>query len=88
MQQKPIDGFHWICRVQDHFSQFHIIWPLKRKCRQEVSDGIRSHLLAYYGMPKNFQSDETVIVNQLVQNLFEKEWKGKALLFLLIKCII
>jgi hypothetical protein len=39
-------------------------------------------------MPKNFQSDETVIVNQLVQNLFEKEWKGKALLFLLIKCII
>ena len=77
MQQKPIDGFHWICHVQGHFSKFHIIWSLKRKCGQEVADGIRSHVLAYYGLPNIFQSDNgTEFVNQLVEKLIEKEWRG------------
>ena len=78
MQQKPIDGFHWICHVQDHFSIFHIILPLKRKCGQEVADGIRSYVLAYYGLPYIFQSDNGAeFVNQLLEKLIEKEWRGK-----------
>lgn len=78
MRQKPIRDFHWICDVQDHFSKFHIIWPLKRKCGEEVSDGIRTHVLAHYGLPNIFQSDNgTEFVNQLVEKLIEKEWRGK-----------
>ena len=77
MQQKSINGFHWISHVQDHFSKFHIIWPLKRKCGQEVSEGIRTHVLAHYGLPNIFQSDNgTEFVNQLVEKLIEKEWRG------------
>ena len=78
MQKKPIDGFHWICHIEDHFSKFHIIWPLKRKCGIEGADGICTRVLAYYGLPNIFQSDNGAeFVNHLVEDLVKKEWRGK-----------
>ena len=77
MQQRPVNELHWICHIVDHFSKFHIIFPLKRKCGQEVADGLRSRVLAYYGLPNILQCDNgTEFVNQLVENLIEKEWRG------------
>ena len=77
MQQKPLKDFHCIRHVQDNFSKVHIIWLLKRKCGEEVAFGIRSHVLAYDGLPNIFQSDNgTEFVNQLVEKLIENEWRG------------
>ena len=51
-----------------------------KKFGEEVSEGIRIHVLAHYGLPNIFQSDNgTEFVNHLVEKLIEKHWRGKCL---------
>ena len=60
MRSEQYNGYQWIAHVIDHFSKFHIIWPMKNKTGSEVTEGLKIHVLPYFGLPKIFQSDNFV----------------------------
>ncbi len=44
MRHKPDGLFNWICHCEDHFSKFHIIWPLTQKTAENVTTGLNYKL--------------------------------------------
>jgi len=59
----------------DHFSKFHVLFPLKSKTAREVAQLLEEHVLAYLGAPRIFQSDNgREFVNTLLHALL-KQWK-------------
>jgi len=76
MRQSPDRGYNHICHVMDHYTKFHIIYPLKTKTAQEVAFSLEERVLAYMGTPRIFHSDNgREFVNQVLRALFEK-WGG------------
>ena len=60
----------------DHFSKFHVLFPLQRKTAEEVSRLLEERVLAYFGPPKIFHSDNgREFVNQLIRAMFDR-WGG------------
>ena len=60
----------------DHFSKFHILFPLKSKTACEVSLMIEERVFAYLSVPKKFHSDNgREFVNQLLRYMFD-QWGG------------
>jgi transposase InsO family protein len=60
----------------DHFSKFHILFPLRKKTAEEVSYMLEERVLAYLGPPKIFHSDNgRKFVNNLIHAIF-KRWGG------------
>ena len=58
----------------DHFSKFHILFPLKTKPADEVANLFKERVLAYVGAPLIFQSDNgREFCNQVLRNLI-KNW--------------
>ncbi len=77
MRSEQYDGYQWIAHVMDHFSKFHILWPMKKKTGMEVVNGLRLHVLPYFGLPTILQSDNGLeFCNELVTNLVD-DWRGK-----------
>ena len=54
-QDQPDGEFKWISHVMDHWSKFHVMWPLTRKTAQQVADSLQK-VFAVFGLPKIFQS--------------------------------
>ena len=50
-------GFNWIGHAVDHFSKFHIIFPLHKKEAAEVAANLSSKVFAYFGLPYVLHSD-------------------------------
>ena len=76
MRQSPDHDSNYICHVMDHYTKFHIIYPLKTKSAQEVAFSLEERVLAYMGTPRIFHSDNGCeFVNQVLRSLFEK-WGG------------
>ena len=60
----------------DHFSKYHVLFPLKQKTADEVASLLEERVLAYFGPPKIFQSDNgREFVNQVIRALFTR-WGG------------
>ena len=57
MQSKPDGTFRYICHTVDHFSKFHIVFPLKCKDASVVAEEIRTRVFSYFGLPKIIHSD-------------------------------
>ena len=54
----------------DHFSKYHVIFPLKNKTAQDVAEKIQERVLSYLGVPKIFHSDNgREFVNELLHEL-------------------
>lgn len=69
--------YSWIAHVEDHFSKYHVIWPQQHKCAEEVTMGLKRHVIAYFGLPRILQTDNgTEFKNELMRKLIE-EWEGK-----------
>ena len=69
----PDGEYKWICNVQDHFTKFCWLKPLKSKCAEEVAQ-VLYELMGTYGSPCILQSDNgKEFRNSVVYNL-KKLW--------------
>jgi len=76
MRHSPDGDYCYIGHVVDHFNKFHVLFPLKSKCAVEVATNIEERVLAYFGVPRIFHSDNgREFVNQMLHALFAK-WGG------------
>ena len=56
--------------------KYHVLFPLKTKCAQEVSMAIQEFVFAYFGLPHIFYSDNgREFINKVLHRLFE-DWGG------------
>ena len=76
-RKTPDKGFNWIGHVIDHFSKFHIIFPLIRKEAEEVVENLVCKVFCYVGLPFLLHSDRgREFVNDVIRNTVKK-WPGK-----------
>ena len=78
MRHSPDNEYNYmyIGHFMDHFSKFHVLFPLKRKTAEEVSYVLQERVLAYLGPPKIFHSAKgREFVKNLIRAMFEK-WGG------------
>jgi transposase InsO family protein len=79
MRHDPDGDYKWIGHFMDHFSKFHVLFPLTRKTAQEVAEKLQERVLSYLGVPRIFHSDNgREFVNELLHALFE-QWGGDVL---------
>lgn len=84
MRSENSNGYKWIAHAMCHFTKFHILWPMKNKSAVDVSEGLKTFVLPYFGLPKILQCDNgTEFKNQLVKELV-KQWAGN----FLIDCLL
>lgn len=76
MSHSPDGDFHYVGHVMDHFSKFHILFPLQQNTTAEISRQLEERVLAFFGPPKIFHSGNgSEFVNQLICAMFER-WGG------------
>ena len=76
MRHSPDGANNYIGHFMDHFSKFHVLFPLKQKTAEEVSCLMEERVLAYFGPPKIFHSDNgREFINQLIRAMFDR-WGG------------
>ncbi|KAL8611390.1 hypothetical protein ACOMHN_014445 [Nucella lapillus] len=74
MRHCPDGTYHYIAHFMDHFTKFHILFPLATKSADEVSKMFAERVLAYLGSPRIFHSDNgREFVNQVMHALL-KVW--------------
>ena len=57
MRHMPDDSYNYIAHYMDHWSKFHVMWPLMRKSAVEVAVGLATKMFPYLVLPKILQSD-------------------------------
>ena len=76
MQETPDGEYKFIGHFMDHFSKFHVLFPLKSKTAVEVAKMLEERVLAYLGTPSIFHSDNgREFVDVLIRQLFGT-WGG------------
>ena len=62
----------------DHFSKFHVLFPLKSKLATEVSDNLVRKVFSYFGLPYILHTDNgTEFRNEVIAHTIEI-WPGEA----------
>ena len=78
MESKPDRTYHYIGHVVDHFSKFHILFPMHDKSAQETVENLRQKVFSYFGLPSILQSDNgTEFVNDMIKTILV-QWPGNA----------
>ena len=57
MRHLPDQSYHYTAHYMDHWSKFHILWPLMNKIAVEVAMGLVSRVFPCTGLPKILHSD-------------------------------
>ena len=74
-QSAPDGEFKYIGHFMDHFTKYHVLFPLKQK---SASDTLIRLVFSYFGLPYIFHSDSgTKFRNEVIYNTVEK-WPGDA----------
>ena len=77
MRHRPDGTYKWVGHYMDHWSKFHILFPLMRKSAAEVGLNLQNQVFAYLGTPRILHSDNgREFVNEIVHELV-KHWPGK-----------
>ena len=81
MQTKSDGAYRYICHTVDHFSKFHVIFPLPSKNATVVAKEFKRHVLSNFGLPKIIHSDNgSEFVNDVITTLVVL-WPGHAKFF-------
>ena len=73
----PDGEFNWIGHVVDHFSKFHVLFPLKRKTAVEVAHNLVERVFSYFGLPYILHSDRgKEFVNGVISEVVDN-WPGE-----------
>ena len=76
MRHRPDGEYYWIGHYMDHWSKFHILFPLMHKSAHEVGYRLQENVFSYIGVPKILHSDNgREFVNNIVHSVV-KEWPG------------
>lgn len=76
MRHRPDQEFHWIGHYMDHWSKFHILFPLMHKSAHEVALRLQDNVFAFLGIPRVLHSDNgREFVNSIVRSVVEA-WPG------------
>lgn len=77
MQSSPDSEYRFIGHMVDHFSKFHIIFPMKSKTAKETTKNIVDKFFSIFGTPTILQSDNgTEFVNDVLKCM-RVIWPGK-----------
>ena len=62
----------------DHWSKYHVLFPMAHKSAVEVACGLKTRVLGYFGIPKVLQSDngrefDNELVTSLIKDCQEKQ---------------
>ena len=80
MQSQPDGDFKFIGHMVDHFSKFHVMFPMKTKTAQETAGLIAERFFSIFGSPKILQSDNgSEFVNNVIKAMVTL-WPGKCAL--------
>ena len=72
MCDSPDGNYHYIAHFMDHFSKYHILFPLVTKKADEVSKMFTERVLAFFGPPHIIHSDNgEEFVNDLIRGLLK-----------------
>ena len=78
IQTKSDGAYRYICHTVDHFSKFHVIFPLPSKNATVVAKEFKRHVLPYFGQPKIIHSNNgSEFVNDVITALVVL-WPGHA----------
>ena len=81
MRHKPDGDYNYIAHYMDHWSKYHVIWPLKRKTADEVANGLNERVFPYLGLPRIIHSDNgREFVNRVIREVV-KDWGGEDVMF-------
>ena len=58
MRHRPDGIYKWIGHYMDHWSKFHVIFPLSRKSCAKVALNLQNLVFSYLGTPKILHSDK------------------------------
>ena len=76
MRHRPDGIYKWIGHYMDHWSKFHVLFPLSRKSAAEVGLNLQNLVFAYLGTPGILHSDNGCeFVNEIVRDVV-KNWPG------------
>ena len=80
MRHRPDAMYKWIGHYMDHWSKYHVLFPLTRKCAIEVALNLQNRVFAFLGTPKILHSDNgREFVNEIVHSIV-KEWPGEVVI--------
>ena len=80
MRHRPDQEYHWIGHYMDHWSKFHILFPLMHKSAHEVAYRLQENVFSYIGVPRILHSDNgREFVNNIVHSVV-KEWPGEVVI--------
>ena len=76
-----LDGIYkWIAHYIDHWSEYHIHFPMVHKSAVEIAHDLKTRVLAYFGVPRVLQSDCGCEFNNHLITTIVKDWPGKAVI--------
>ena len=80
MRHMPDGSYHYIAHYMDHWSKFHILWPLMITSAVDIAVGLVKRVFPYLGLPKILQSDNgREFVNEIVKEVV-RSWPGEVVI--------
>ena len=81
MSGDSADGpFKWIGHFIDHFSKYHVLFPLRTKEASEVAENLINHVFRYFGLPYILQSDNGKEFTAKVIEEVVQRWPGRCVI--------
>ena len=77
MSSQPDGQYYWIGHYLDHWSKYHILFPLAGKSAADVAYALEVFVFPYIGPPRILQSDGgRDFVKEIIKESTQR-WKGE-----------
>ena len=69
MRGQKDGSYEYIGHFMDHFTKYHVLFPLVTKSAEEVTRMLRERVLAYVGAPRIFHTDNGKVSNNILNDM-------------------
>ena len=76
MRHDPDGDYRWISHLMDHFTKFHVLFPIVDKSAHCVAENLRERVFAYFGLPFIVQSDNRREFAKRLSEQLVEIWPG------------